>query len=1258
MSTNRTLIRLCFILLLGMLASRSAYAQEKVIITETDTILFNIQPDEEEFRILSEFYKQTGGKKWKKNTNWLKGKTSADMAKWYGVVVRDGDVSEINLDDNNLTGSVPKSLYKLDGLRALSLEGNALQEERAGKMVARSAQPPAAMTMAAEGFSTFSAAAPAPVTAGKNLPTWGLAVAGTNIQKVDWRKTIPEAVPLPNSGPSQLGSSGVAIDPCGNLAFYVLHSGTDAPNQLHIYDGTGNRLTNETAGDVKQALNAANSNIEVQVVLVPGTADEWFIIYSRYQAPCSPSPKSSAYCPARVVYARVKYTSNGVFEMYADKREISISNKTFIHGKAVSRTVNGETNMHYLYLVERTDSGPQENKMFIHRYIIDNVGINFGTVNAKAIPAQYWAGGIVGSSVELSPDETKLAISNRNVGSYIKEDIIVFDLSEFNSTTYVPSIISVPDLMVYGTNKTIKQLSIDFAEYSCLGYLKNKLTQLEFSPSGRYLYMLHGGYPDGTGGVPYNTYLLQVDLQSGTGKNDYEVRMQVENGASGSGCTGSPGTTPNTNLIQQVQSAYDGRLYFTKNNSSTLFVIPHPDDPMPHDMTPRSVTLATDKAPNITMANSAKVLFMPENIDGYSYLAPGVDTKFTLNGAPANLIVGKDDPVELTIAGFNPSEEIYQISWGDGVTETTIPSATKTHEYSTIGEYQVTLTVTNLQSPVNGGVCSAVTSKKVTVVGCLEAIGMQIDTTRYLCALKFSVPKITNCFATYLWDFDDGTTSRNRSPLHVYSPGSFNVKVTISYDCESCSGEVIKTIQVVEPNQVVPATEERILQVESDQRLKILSSAATTFSETWPLDHNEPSLQGMNPFVSGAQGVWRNEGTFVYNKPRSTSTPVQISTDGTYTLEHFNWPFAHLQAIPKWIRANDITRYNAYGFELENEDVLGVNSAALYDHGGQLQTANGVNMRNGEMAFTGFEHFENRPTGNFNFHNLTVPAYKSYTVSTADSYIATVEAPLSELADADKADIILDRRMGAAWLPFLNRSQLLPDVNILCKRVHPTNPQWTVLVFEQAPHGGLWSGEIRVRNTIVPFTTASIDATHAHTGNSSMKISTVQVFQQKLLTLDSGKMYHFSAWVSVNNPHVLTPKLASNLGVDVVLKDKLGSTVSTTFILPEGKIIEGWQQVRGTFLCPDDGLVLSLKFKPGSTGSAWYDDVRLHPDNGNMKSYVYDLTNYRVRAILDENNFASMFYYDKEGNLYLTKKETEEGVKTITENMSYQVERP
>jgi hypothetical protein len=103
-------------------------------------------------------------------------------------------------------------------------------------------------------------------------------------------------------------------------------------------------------------------------------------------------------------------------------------------------------------------------------------------------------------------------------------------------------------------------------------------------------------------------------------------------------------------------------------------------------------------------------------------------------------------------------------------------------------------------------------------------------------------------------------------------------------------------------------------------------------------------------------------------------------------------------------------------------------------------------------------------------------------------------------------------------------------------------------------------------------------------------------------------------------------------------------------------VIEGWQQVKGTFQCPARGATVELKFKPGTAATIWFDDLRLHPVLGNMKSYVYDLNDYRLRAILDEENFADLFFYDKEGALYLKQQETEEGIKTISENIVYQVE--
>ena len=64
------------------------------------------------------------------------------------------------------------------------------------------------------------------------------------------------------------------------------------------------------------------------------------------------------------------------------------------------------------------------------------------------------------------------------------------------------------------------------------------------------------------------------------------------------------------------------------------------------------------------------------------------------------------------------------------------------------------------------------------------------------------------------------------------------------------------------------------------------------------------------------------------------------------------------------------------------------------------------------------------------------------------------------------------------------------------------------------------------------------------------------------------------------------------------------------------------------------------------------DDIRIHPFNANMKSYVFDSRTLRLSAELDENNYSSIYEYDEEGQLVRVKKETIQGIKTIKETRS------
>jgi hypothetical protein len=103
---------------------------------------------------------------------------------------------------------------------------------------------------------------------------------------------------------------------------------------------------------------------------------------------------------------------------------------------------------------------------------------------------------------------------------------------------------------------------------------------------------------------------------------------------------------------------------------------------------------------------------------------------------------------------------------------------------------------------------------------------------------------------------------------------------------------------------------------------------------------------------------------------------------------------------------------------------------------------------------------------------------------------------------------------------------------------------------------------------------------------------------------------------------------------------------------PAGNIIEGWQRIEDTLTIPENATSLLFSMHATSFAPVYFDDIRIHPFNANMKSFVYNPINLRLMAELDENNHATFYEYDDEGTLIRLKKETERGIKTIKETRS------
>lgn len=145
---------------------------------------------------------------------------------------------------------------------------------------------------------------------------------------------------------------------------------------------------------------------------------------------------------------------------------------------------------------------------------------------------------------------------------------------------------------------------------------------------------------------------------------------------------------------------------------------------------------------------------------------------------------------------------------------------------------------------------------------------------------------------------------------------------------------------------------------------------------------------------------------------------------------------------------------------------------------------------------------------------------------------------------------------------------------------------------------------------------------------------------------DSGK-YVVSAWVkaglapSTNHAYIKITISGNNINEDTVR------------VKTKGPVIDGWQRMEQVFYVDKNASDFKLELMADTLNDAsYFDDLRIFPYNGNMKTYVYNLHNMRVMAQLDENNYATFYEYDKEGQLIRVKQETEKGIVTLKENRS------
>lgn len=363
--------------------------------------------------------------------------------------------------------------------------------------------------------------------------------------------------------------------------------------------------------------------------------------------------------------------------------------------------------------------------------------------------------------------------------------------------------------------------------------------------------------------------------------------------------------------------------------------------------------------------------------------------------------------------------------------------------------------------------------------------------------------------------------------------------------------------------------------------------------------------RNLNPYTSGLLGNWRAKKSYVYYGDRRESNPAtetNIRQDGIIADFESFWKFEDGKLVAsadtnRWVWNMVATKYNNRGLELENFDPLGRYNAGIYGYKHTLPVAVVNNSRYQEAMFEGFEDY------GFSTQNCdtacVVPRHIDF-----GNYTSQLDTVYSH---SGRYSI----RVGG------ETNSIAITVPVVASSSN-TDPAFSLLTKE---HGCSAIGTV---------------------------LDKIQTDSSALLPSyrpRAGQRMVISAWVKESE--ICTNGTYENNQIYVV--DNGGSSYT---LQPKGSIIEGWQRYEAVIDIHASASQLTIQLSALNGATVYFDDLRMHPYHANMKSFVYDATDLRLMAELDENNYATFYEYDDEGTLVRLKKETIRGIQTIKETRS------
>jgi len=372
------------------------------------------------------------------------------------------------------------------------------------------------------------------------------------------------------------------------------------------------------------------------------------------------------------------------------------------------------------------------------------------------------------------------------------------------------------------------------------------------------------------------------------------------------------------------------------------------------------------------------------------------------------------------------------------------------------------------------------------------------------------------------------------------------------------------------------------------------------------LCYNPITDTATNPYVYGMLGNFRSNLAYTYYGDRAETQfadTTNIRRYGTYQEFAPFWTFQSGKLKPnydesKWVWNSEMTLFNKKGLEVENRDPLGRYNSGLYGYYQTLPVAVIQNARYRESAVEGFEDY----TFNTQVCDTACPTTRHFDFSNFKSKMDT-----------------LVKHSGKRSVKLTGTETISVSSTLTLKIADTLRPS-------------------------IQFNTISDACVSGQNVLKQVKASPNNLLPNFSPT--PGEKMILSAWVQEDTSCKCTNFVKNEINIS------FAGSLTTYAFKSKGSIIEGWQRYESVFEIPSSATAMTVTLRSLSASKVHFDDLRIHPYNSNMKSFVFHPINLRLMAELDENNYSTFYEYDDDGTLIRVKKETQRGIKTIKETRS------